>query len=98
MFENQMQEDFADINADDTASRPIVTRAARVPFSRRGRAAGGAWVEGGSLVSEADSERRAVLPQADLPLPAAHNLENATAAPSAAGSLGTPANAITTRL
>ena len=50
IFENQRPEDFAVVNADDTATRPIVTRAARVPFSRRGRAAGGAWVEGGSLV------------------------------------------------
>ena len=94
IFENQRPEDFAVINADDTATRPIVTRAARVPFSRRGRAAGGAWVEGGSLVSEARGERHAVLPQADLALPGAHNLENALAALAAAGCLGTPAEAI----
>jgi UDP-N-acetylmuramoylalanine--D-glutamate ligase len=94
IFENQRPEDFAVINADDTASRPIVMRAARVPFSRRGRVAGGAWVEGGSLVSEAGGERHAVLPQADLALPGAHNLENALAALAAAGCLGTPVEAI----
>jgi len=94
IFENQRPEDFAVINADDTATRPIVTRAVRVPFSRRGRAAGGAWVEGGSLVSEAGGQRHAVLLQADLALPGAHNLENALAALAAAGCLGTPAQAI----
>jgi UDP-N-acetylmuramoylalanine--D-glutamate ligase len=94
IFENQRPEDFAVVNADDTATRPITTIARRVPFSRRGRAAGGAWVEGGSLVSEAGGERRAVLAQADLALPGAHNLENALAALAAAGCLGTPAEAI----
>jgi UDP-N-acetylmuramoylalanine--D-glutamate ligase len=94
IFENQRAEDFAVINADDTATRPIATRARRVPFSRRGRAAGGAWVEGGSLVSEACGERHAVLPRADLALPGAHNLENALAALAAADCLGTRAEAI----
>ena len=93
IFENQRPEDFAVINADDTATRPIATRARRVPFAPRpgGRRRA---VEAGSLVSEAGGERHAVLPQADLALPGAHNLENALAALAAAGCLGTPAEAI----
>jgi UDP-N-acetylmuramoylalanine--D-glutamate ligase len=65
-----------------------------VPFSRRGRAAGGAWVEDGALVSEAAGPRRAILPERDLALPGAHNLENALAALAAADCLGAPAEAI----
>jgi len=94
IFENQRPEDLAVINADDTATRPIATRARRVPFSRRERAAGGAWVEKGFLVSEIVGRRRVILPQQDLALPGAHNLENALAALAAADCLGTPAEAI----
>jgi UDP-N-acetylmuramoylalanine--D-glutamate ligase len=94
IFENQRPEDLAVINADDTATRPIATRARRVPFSRVERAPGGAWVENGFLVSEAAGERRVILPQRDLALPGAHNLENALAALAAADGLGAPAEAI----
>jgi UDP-N-acetylmuramoylalanine--D-glutamate ligase len=94
IFENQRPEDLAVINADDTATRPIATRARRVPFSRRERAAGGAWVEKGFLVSEIVGQRRVILPQQDLALPGDHNLENALAALAAADCLGTPAEAI----
>lgn len=94
VFENQRAEDFAVVNADDAASRPILTRARRVPFSRRERAAGGAWVEDGALVSEVAGRRRSILPRRDLALPGAHNLENALAALAAADCLGTPADAI----
>ena len=60
----------------------------------RERAPGGAWVEGGSLVSEISGARRAVVPEKDLALPGAHNLENALAALAAADCLATPAGAI----
>jgi UDP-N-acetylmuramoylalanine--D-glutamate ligase len=94
VFENQQPADFAVVNADDSASRPIVTRSRRVAFSRRERAAGGVWVENGSLVSEVAGVRRAILPERDLALPGAHNVENALAALAAAGCLGTPDEAI----
>jgi UDP-N-acetylmuramoylalanine--D-glutamate ligase len=94
VFENQRPADFAVLNADDAASRPIATRARRVPFSRAGSAPGGAWVEGGALVSEIPGARRAVVAEKDLALRGAHNLENALAALSAADCLGTPAEAI----
>ncbi len=94
IFENQRPHDFAIVNADDAVSRPITTRARRVAFSRVERVPGGAWVDAGSLVSEITGERRAVLPEKDLALPGAHNLENALAALAAADCLGTPAEAI----
>jgi UDP-N-acetylmuramoylalanine--D-glutamate ligase len=94
IFENQGREDFAVVNEDDPASRPIVTRARRVPFSRRHRAAGGAWTEAGSLVSEIGGKARPVVGEKELSLSGAHNVENALAALAAADCLGTPAEAI----
>jgi UDP-N-acetylmuramoylalanine--D-glutamate ligase len=96
IFENQKPEDFAVTNADDPASRPIATkaRARLAAFSRRGRVPGGAWVEGGSLVSEVAGPRRVVLAEKDLALPGAHNVENALAALAAADCLETPTPAI----
>jgi UDP-N-acetylmuramoylalanine--D-glutamate ligase len=94
VFENQQPRDFAVVNADDAASRPIATRSRRVGFSRVERAPGGAWVEAGSLVSEIAGVRRAVVAEKDLALPGAHNLENALAALAAADCLATPAEAI----
>jgi UDP-N-acetylmuramoylalanine--D-glutamate ligase len=94
IFENQRPQDFAIVNADDPASRPILTRARRIAFSRVERVPGGAWVEGGSLVSEIAGARRAIVSRRDLALPGAHNLENALAALAAADCLGAPAEAI----
>src|SRR6266545_14269 len=94
IFENQRPQDFAIVNADDAASRPILTRARRVAFSRVERVPGGAWVEDGSLVSEIAGERRVIVSRRDLALPGAHNLENALAALAAADCLGAPAEAI----
>ena len=94
IFENQLPRDFAVLNADDAASRPIAPRARRVAFSRVEPVPGGAWVDGGSLVSETSGERRAVVAAKDLALPGAHNLENALAALAAAECLGTPMEAI----
>ena len=94
IFENQRPEDFAVTNADDAASRSIATKARRAAFSRRERVPGGAWIEGGSLVSEVAGPRRVVLAEKDLALPGAHNAENALAALAAADCLQTPAPAI----
>ncbi len=94
VFANQRAEDFAVVNADDPVASGVRTRARRVPFSRRGRAPGGAWVEEGQIVSEARGSRRTVLAAERLALPGAHNLENALAAIAAADCLGAPPAAI----
>ena len=91
IFENQQSEDVAVVNADDpAAARAKTGLARRVPFSRRGEAAGGAWLESGALVSEVAGPRREVLPADQLALPGAHNLENALAAMAAAQAAGAP--------
>ena len=94
VFENQGPEDFAVLNQDDAPSRRIVPPSRQVPFSRRERAAGGAWTEKGSLVSEIGGPARPVVAEKDLALPGAHNVENALAALAAAECLETPAEAI----
>jgi UDP-N-acetylmuramoylalanine--D-glutamate ligase len=94
IFENQRPGDFAVTNADDPASRSFATVARRAAFSRRERVPGGAWIEGGSLVSEVAGPRRVVLAEKDLALPGAHNAENALAALVAADCLETPTRAI----
>ena len=94
IFENQDAGDFAVVNDDDAASRPISTRSRRVPFSRKHRGEGGAWIEAGSLVSEVSGERRTIVSEKDLALKGAHNTENALAALAAAACLETPEAAI----
>jgi UDP-N-acetylmuramoylalanine--D-glutamate ligase len=94
VFENQRPEDFAVINDDDSASRPILPRSRRVAFSRKHRCKGGAWIDAGSLVSEVGGEARPILLGKDLALPGAHNVENALAALAATACLGTPEEAI----
>ncbi|HKF44228.1 MAG TPA: UDP-N-acetylmuramoyl-L-alanine--D-glutamate ligase [Thermoanaerobaculia bacterium] len=94
VFENQDAGDFAVVNDDDTASRPISTRSRRVAFSRKHRCEGGAWIDSGSLVSEVSGRKRSIVAQKDLALPGAHNVENALAALAAAACLDTPEAAI----
>jgi UDP-N-acetylmuramoylalanine--D-glutamate ligase len=94
IFENQSAQDFAVVNDDDAASRPIRTRSRRVAFSRRHRCEGGAWIDAGSLISEVGGEARPIVAEKDLALPGAHNVENALAALAATACLGTPDNAI----
>ncbi|HEY6051065.1 MAG TPA: UDP-N-acetylmuramoyl-L-alanine--D-glutamate ligase, partial [Thermoanaerobaculia bacterium] len=94
VFANQDERDAAVVNADDPVAASARTSARRVPFSRRGPAPGGAWVEKDALVSAAAGPLRTVLPLRDLSLPGAHNVENALAAVCAADALGAPAEAI----
>lgn len=94
VFENQREEDFAVVNADDPIASRAKTRARRVPFSRRAPAPGGTWCEKGRLYSEVRGARREVLPAERLSLPGAHNLENALAALAAAECLDAPPAAI----
>ena len=94
VFENQREEDFAVVNADDPVARRATSRARRVPFSRRGPAPGGTWYEERLLFSEVRGKRREVIPAERVALPGAHNLENALAALAAAECLEAPPAAI----
>ncbi len=63
LFANQKSGDVAIVNADDPPAAGARTGdARRVPFSRRGEASGGAWLEAGALVSEVAGSRREILP------------------------------------
>ena len=95
VFSNQQADDVAVVNADDpAAARARTGQAVRRPFSRRGPAAGGAWLEAGTLMSEVAGPRREILPVKDLALPGAHNVENALAAMAAAQAAGAPDEAV----
>jgi UDP-N-acetylmuramoylalanine--D-glutamate ligase len=94
IFRNQTPQDFAVVNADDPMSSATESRARRVPFSRRGRAAGGVWAAGGWIRSELADGERQILERGRLALPGAHNLENALAAVAAAECLRTPDSAV----
>jgi len=94
VFENQREEDFAVVNADDPVASRASSRARRVPFSRRGPAPGGTWSEGGRLFSQVRGRRREVIPAERVALSGAHNLENALAALAAADCLEASPSAI----
>lgn len=82
IFENQTEDDFAVVNVDD----PIVTSISRavrsrtIPFSIRGRAKGGVYLEEGWLVSEIDGGRERIVPAGKVRLMGKHNLSNVAAA------------------
>ena len=81
IFENQREEDFAVLNADDPATTPLApTRPHVYWFSRKQRAAQGAFLHGDDIVFRNDGAEEIVLRRDEVPLPGAHNLENVLAA------------------
>ncbi len=94
VFAFQGAEDFSIVNADDPVSSASRSRGRRVPFSRTGRAEGGAWLESGSIFSGISGVARRILGAEELSLSGAHNVENALAALCAAECLGVPHEAI----
>ena len=82
IFENQGEEDFAVLNADDPAvqRRYAPTRPQVYWFSRKQRAAQGAFLHGDDIVFRNDGAEETVLKRGEIPLAGAHNLENALAA------------------
>jgi len=95
IFENQRDEDFAVLNADDAATMPLAPTRPRVYwFSRKQRAAQGAFLQGDDIVFRDDGEEEVVLKRAEVPLPGAHNLENVLAAIAAARIAGASAKAV----
>jgi UDP-N-acetylmuramoylalanine--D-glutamate ligase len=81
MFENQIERDFAILNADD----PEVTR--RMPsrphiywFSRQKRVAQGAFLLEDQIIFRQDGSETFLLRREDIPLKGDHNVENVLAA------------------
>jgi UDP-N-acetylmuramoylalanine--D-glutamate ligase len=95
IFENQGEEDFAILNADDPATTPLApTRPHVYWFSRKQRAAQGAFLRGDAIVFRNDGREEVVLKREEVPLPGAHNLENVLAAIAAARIAGASAKAV----
>ena len=95
IFENQREEDSAVLNADDPATTPLApTRPHVYWFSRKQRAAQGAFLRGDDIVFRTDGNQEVVLRREEVPLPGAHNLENVLAAIAAARIAGASAKAI----
>lgn len=81
IFEKQTAADFAILNADDPASTPYAPTKPKVFwFSRKQRVAQGAFLRGEEIVFRHHGEEEIILKQSEIPLPGAHNLENALAA------------------
>ena len=95
IFENQREEDFAILNADDPATTPLAPTRPRVYwFSRKQRAAQGAFLRGDDIVFRDEGQEEVVLRRQEVPLPGTHNLENVLAAIAAARLAGAGAKAI----
>jgi UDP-N-acetylmuramoylalanine--D-glutamate ligase len=95
LFENQTEEDFAVLNADDPATTPYAPSLPQVYwFSRKQRVAQGAYLLSGEIIFRRNGREEAVLKREDIALPGAHNLENVLAAVAAARIVGADVNAI----
>jgi UDP-N-acetylmuramoylalanine--D-glutamate ligase len=95
IFENQTEEDAAILNADDPATVPYAPTRPRVYwFSRKQRAAQGAFLRGEDIVFRQDGKEEAVLKRDEIPLVGTHNLENVLAAVVATRLAGADAPAI----
>ncbi len=95
IFESQREEDFAILNADDPGTTPLApTRPHVYWFSRKQRAAQGAFLHGDDIVFRNEGREEVVLKRQEVPLPGTHNLENVLAAIAAARLAGASAKAI----
>src|SRR5246127_2102058 len=95
IFENQGEEDFAILNADDPATTPLApTRPHVYWFSRKQRVAQGAFLRGDDIVFRNDGKEEVVLRREEVPLPGAHNLENVLAAIAATRIAGASGKAV----
>jgi len=95
IFANQTEEDFAILNADDAATTPLAPAKPRLYwFSRKQRAAQGAFVRGSEIVFRDDGKEEVVLKREEVPLPGTHNLENVLAAVAATRLAGASSKAV----
>jgi UDP-N-acetylmuramoylalanine--D-glutamate ligase len=81
IFENQRENDFTILNADDPATAALSKRTAGQVFwfSRKNEIEKGAFARGGHIYVRDGHFEREILPLSDIPLKGAHNLENVLA-------------------
>jgi UDP-N-acetylmuramoylalanine--D-glutamate ligase len=95
IFENQREEDFAILNADDPRTAPLAPTGPHVYwFSRKQRTAQGASLCGDEIVFRSDGKEDVVLKRQEVALPGTHNLENVLAAIAATRIAGASAKSI----
>ena len=101
MFENQRNDDFAVLNADDPTCIAMAqrTKAQVFWFSRQKQVSQGAWVRDGNILfrdgdGQAKNGQREIMPISEVPLKGAHNLENVLAAACAGALMGCDAKKI----
>jgi UDP-N-acetylmuramoylalanine--D-glutamate ligase len=82
IFENQTDNDFAVLNADDPTCVAMAKRIRSRPFwfSRQKEVNQGAWVRDGNILLRDGSGQREVMQISEISLKGAHNLENVLAA------------------
>jgi UDP-N-acetylmuramoylalanine--D-glutamate ligase len=96
IFDNQQDDDFAVLNADDptTAALGGRTRAQVFWFSRKKEMEKGACVRDGRVLFRDGNGQREIMLASEIPLKGAHNLENALAAICVGSLLGCEAKQI----
>ncbi len=90
IFENQLGDDFAVLNADDPTCVAMAarTKAQVFWFSRQKEVQQGAWVRDGAIVFRDARGQREIMQVSEIPLKGAHNLENVLAAVCAGALVG----------
>lgn len=98
MFENQTEEDFAALNADDPIVANAKTRARKLFFSRKKEVEEGAFVRNGKIIFRMDGKETELIPADELGIIGAHNLENALCAVCLSLAMGVPADMVSSVL
>ncbi|HEX3376718.1 MAG TPA: UDP-N-acetylmuramoyl-L-alanine--D-glutamate ligase [Candidatus Acidoferrales bacterium] len=95
MFENQLSEDFALVNADDAVAPQYAPTGPRVFwFSREKHVVSGCYLRGDEIVFRCDGEETVLLNRKAIGLRGSHNMENVLAAAGAARLAGVEPAAI----
>ena len=98
MFENQTEEDFAALNADDSIVSNAKTRARKLFFSRKKEVEEGAFVRNGKIIFRMEGKETELIPADELGIIGAHNLENALCAVCLSLAMGVPADMVSSVL
>jgi UDP-N-acetylmuramoylalanine--D-glutamate ligase len=97
MFENQLEQDAAVLNADDPeVTKRMPARAQVFWFSRQKRVAQGAFLSEGQVFYRSDGTETALVRRDEIPLRGEHNVENVLAACVAACLAGAEPAAVAT--
>ena len=98
MFENQTEEDFAALNADDPIVANAKTRARKLFFSRKKEVEEGVFVRNGKIIFRMEGKETELIPADELGIIGAHNLENALCAVCLSLAMGVPADIVSSVL